>query len=238
VAIGFAVRSRPLDPVSRPEHYPRPSNAPFISQRPWLPERHLPIDESMLARRIRAGDRDALGELYDQCASDAMGVAVRILRDRAGAEDVVHDAFVAVWQKIDRFDPARGTLRTWVLTIVRNRAVDRVRGRRPSIDVDEADAQSLLRTGPNPTWEQALARISAGELRVVMATLPAEQREAIELAYFGGRTYREVAQLTGVPEGTAAGRMRLGLRKLREGLEAVASTPAGSIGVGPGGLDR
>jgi RNA polymerase sigma-70 factor (ECF subfamily) len=200
-----------------------------------LPDQRQTIDEAALASRIRAGDRDALGELYDLCASEAMGVAVRVLRDRSTAEDVVHDAFVAVWQKIDRFDPARGTLRAWVMTITRNRAVDRVRGRRPSIDVVEADAQSLLRTGPNPTWDQAVARISAGELRGVMATLPTEQREAIELAYFGGRTYREVAQLTGVPAGTAAGRLRLGLRKLREGLDAASAASASRVGVGPGG---
>jgi RNA polymerase sigma-70 factor (ECF subfamily) len=167
---------------------------------------------------MRSGDREALGELYDRYAPQAFALASRVMRDRPAAEDIVHDAFVAVWQKIDRFDATRGTLRTWLLAIVRNRAVDHLRGNRPSIEVSQADEQSLLRTEPNPTWEMAVARMSAAELRAVLSTLPAEQREAIEMAYFGGRTYREIARLTGVPEGTASGRLRLGLAKLREGL--------------------
>jgi RNA polymerase sigma-70 factor (ECF subfamily) len=176
------------------------------------------VDDAGLAERMRGGDREAVGELYDRYAPHAFAVAVRILGDQYAAEDVVHDAFVAVWQRMDRFDPERGTLRGWLLTVVRNRAIDRLRGTRPSVPVDVADEQSLLRTGPNPTWELALESLSRVEIRGVMATLPDAQREAIELAYFGGRTYREIAELTGVPEGTASGRLRLGLAKLRDGL--------------------
>jgi RNA polymerase sigma-70 factor, ECF subfamily len=176
------------------------------------------VDDAGLAIRIRDGDRDALGELYDVHAAQAFAVAYRVVGDRSAAEDIVHDSFVAIWQRMDRFDPARGSLRAWLLTIVRNRAVDRLRGTRPSMTVGDADEQSLLRTGPNPTWDMAAARLSAIEIRRVLETLPAEQREAIELAYFGGRTYREIAKLTGVPEGTASGRLRLGLAKLRSGL--------------------
>jgi RNA polymerase sigma-70 factor (ECF subfamily) len=190
-------------------------------------------DDALLARRIRSGDRDALGELYDRYASVAMATALRVVADREQAEDLVHDTFVAVWQKIDRFDPARGSLRAWLLTIVRNRSIDRLRARRPTLDVNEADEQSLLRTGANPTWEAAIARRSAAELRLALADLPAEQREAIELAYFGGNTYREIAILTKVPLGTANGRLRLALAKLREALmrtDAAPSTPVEAIG--------
>jgi RNA polymerase sigma-70 factor (ECF subfamily) len=187
-----------------------------------------PIDDTLLADRIRAGDREALGELYDRYASLALGLAMRVVHDRFAAEDVVHDAFVAIWQHVDRFDRSRGTMRGWLLTVVRNRAIDRMRGTRPTIEVGVADEQSLLRTGPNPTWELAVARISAVELRDVLATLPTEQREAIELAYFGGRTYREIARLTGVPEGTASSRLRLGLAKLREALQASIDGPTGA----------
>jgi RNA polymerase sigma-70 factor (ECF subfamily) len=186
-----------------------------------------PIDDTLLADRIRAGDREALGELYDRYASLALGLAMRVVHDRFAAEDVVHDAFVAIWQHVDRFDRSRGTMRGWLLTVVRNRAIDRMRGTRPTIEVGVADEQSLLRTGPNPTWELAVARISAVELRDVLATLPTEQREAIELAYFGGRTYREIARLTGVPEGTASSRLRLGLAKLRGALQASIDGPTG-----------
>ena len=173
-------------------------------------------DDGLLAQRIRSGDRAALGEVYDRHASAAMAVALRIVADREGAEDLVHDAFVAIWQKIDRFDPARGSLRSWIVTIVRNRAIDRLRGTRPSIEIGEADERSMLRSGPNPTWESAMARLGAVQLRAALDELPAEQRQAIELAYFGGRTYREIATMTGVPLGTANGRLRLALARLRE----------------------
>jgi RNA polymerase sigma-70 factor (ECF subfamily) len=184
-----------------------------------------PIDDQLLAERLRTGDREALGTLYDRYSSVAMAVAVRVVSDRELAEDLVHDAYVAVWQKIDRFDPSRGSLRSWLLTIVRNRAIDRLRGTRPSIEVGDADEQSLLRTSPNPTWEAAVERRSTAELHSALEQLPVEQREAVELAYFGGRTYREIAVLTGVPQGTANGRLRLALAKLRDTLSLTDAAP-------------
>ncbi len=171
-----------------------------------------------LVRRIRAGDREALGELYDRYAGIAMAVAVRTLQDRGTAEDVVHDAFVAAWQKVDKFDPARGSLRSWLLTIVRNRAIDRIRRRRSTNDMSDLDARGELRTTPNPTWEAAVETIDRDEISAAVAALPPEQRQAVELAYFGGNTYRQVAELTGVSSGTAASRLRLALARLRASL--------------------
>lgn len=182
--------------------------------------------DARLVARTRSGDTEALGELYDRHAAAALAVALRVTADRQEAEDVVHDAFVVVWRKIARFDPERGSLRAWLMTIVRNRAIDRVRARRPAIEIEDADERSLLRTGPNPTWEQALQRTSAAEVRAALDSLPGEQRQAVELAYFEGYTYREVAQVTGVPPGTASGRMRLALAKLRE---VLADTPAAPL---------
>lgn len=184
-------------------------------------------DDGLLAQRIRSGDRIALGEVYDRHASAAMAVALRIVADREQAEDLVHDTFVAIWQKIDRFDPARGSLRSWIMAIVRNRAIDRLRGTRPSIEIGEADERSMLRSGPNPTWDDTLAHLGAGQLRSALDELPAEQRQAIELAYFGGRTYREIATMTGVPLGTANGRLRLALARLRELLRQSDAAPIG-----------
>ena len=181
--------------------------------------------DARLAERIRAGEAEALGELYDRHASMALATALRVVGSREEAEDVVHEAFVAVWRKIDRFDAARGALRAWLMTVVRNRALDRVRARRPRIDLDDADERSLLRTGPNPTWEAALARASAADIQSALADLPDEQRRAVELAYFEGYTYREVADLTGVPPGTANGRLRLALAKLREALQGSSGAP-------------
>ena len=185
--------------------------------------------DARLADRIRAGDAQALGELYDRHASVALATALRVVGGRDEAEDVVHDAFVAVWAKIDRFDAARGSLRGWLMTVVRNRAIDRVRARRVTVDVDDADERALLRTGPNPTWEDTVRRASAGDLRAALADLPNEQRRAIELAYFEGYTYREVAELTGVPAGTANGRLRLALSKLRDSLAGTAAAPLSAL---------
>ena len=186
------------------------------------------LGDARRADRIRGGDAAALGELYDRHAAAALAVAMRVVGGRAEAEDVVHDAFVAVWRKIDRFDAQRGSLRAWLLTVVRNRAIDRVRARRTAVDVDEADDRSLLRTGPNPTWEAALDRAAANDLRQAIQALPDEQRRAVELAYFEGYTYREVAEITGVPPGTANGRLRLALAKLREALTGSAASPLAS----------
>ena len=181
--------------------------------------------DDLLAERIRSGDREALGTLYDQYASMALAIALRVVTDRTAAEDVVHDAFVTVWTKIALFDPRRGSLRSWLLVVVRNRAIDRARAWRPTVEVGEADAQSLLASPPNPTWAAAIARVSASDVRAAIGALPAEQREAIELAYFGGHTYREIAVITGVAQGTASGRLRLALAKLRETLRESDAAP-------------
>jgi RNA polymerase sigma-70 factor (ECF subfamily) len=201
---------------------------------PAWDERHVPkesrVDEQperdeALVERIRSGDREALGALYDRYAPIALAMALRVLGDRAAAEDLVHDAFVTAWRKIGLFDATRGSIRSWLLAIVRNRAIDRTRAARPSIEVGEADAQALLPTSPNPTWAAAIVRLSTTQLRAAVDSLPAEQREAIELAYFGGHTYREIAVMTGVPQGTASGRLRLALAKLRDALQLTDAAP-------------
>ena len=130
----------------------------------------------------------------------------------------MHDAFVAVWRKIDRFDPERGSLRAWLMTVVRNRAIDRVRGRR--VDRRRRRRRRALPAAhrPQPDVGGGPRRASASEVRAAMAELPDEQRRAVELAYFEGYTYREVAQITSVAPGTANGRLRLALGKLRETL--------------------
>ena len=194
-----------------------------------MPEPAASSDDAFLAQRIRSGDREALGELYDRYASVALATALRVVSDRGLAEDVVHDAFLAVWAKIDRFDPVRGALRPWLLTVVRNRAIDHVRAQRGGPSLGVLDDQALLSSGPNPTWDEALRRLSAVELRAAVLSLPPEQRNAIELAYFGGRTYREIAALTGVPQGTANGRLRLGLARLRDALAGTEAGPAAPV---------
>ena len=180
---------------------------------------------------MASGDRAGLGELYDRYGSLAMATAVRVVADRTAAEDVVHDAFVSAWQNIEKFDQRGGALRSWLLTIVRTRAIDRVRARRLNIDLRLAEPQSLSCISNKATWESAIARHSSTQLRAAVDSLPAEHRRAVELAYFEGYTYRQIADLTGVPPGTASARLRLALVELRDALRGSDTASAGRIGV-------
>ena len=182
----------------------------------------MDASDDTLIERITAGDTAALGMLYRRHAGSALAVALRVVGDHDAAEDVVHDTFVSVWQNIDRFRPGRGSARAWILTIARNRAIDRVRAVRPSIEASEADEFALLATSPDPTLDEVLGRLDRGALRDAIDSLPQQQREAIDLAYFRGHTYREIAELTGVPQGTANGRLSRGLANLRERLTGTA----------------
>jgi RNA polymerase sigma factor (sigma-70 family) len=179
-----------------------------------------PSDE-LLLERISRGDSDALGVLYDRYARIAIAVAYRVLGEHGVAEDVVQEAFLAVWRRVDSFDVSRGNVRSWLLTIVRNGAIDRRRGRHARALQDTAldDVAFRLATGGEETFDTVASSVEAERVREALATLPPDQREAIELAYFGGLTHQEIAQRTGAPLGTIKGRMRLGLHKLRGSLE-------------------
>ncbi|MCC6790966.1 MAG: sigma-70 family RNA polymerase sigma factor [Thermomicrobiales bacterium] len=179
-----------------------------------------PSDEQLLAS-ISRGESDALGVLYDRYARIAIAVAYRVLGEHGVAEDVVQEAFLAVWRRVDSFDATRGNVRSWLLTIVRNGAIDRRRGRHARALQDTAldDVAFRLATGGEETFEIVASSVEAERVREALSALPPEQREAIELAYFGGLTHQEIAQRTGAPLGTIKGRMRLGLHKLRGSLE-------------------
>ncbi len=167
--------------------------------------------------RLIAGDEGALNEIYDQFSSFVYGLALRVIGDARAAEDVSQDVFVIVWERADAFDPDRGSLRTWLGTLTHRRAVDHVRreeARRRRALKDAARA----RTTPD-VEEMAMALVTAERVRSALATLPDEQRRAIQLAYFGGTTYRQVAEVLGIPEGTAKSRLRLGLRRIAGVLE-------------------
>jgi RNA polymerase sigma-70 factor (ECF subfamily) len=178
-----------------------------------------PSDEALLTR-ISRGDSDALGVLYDRYARVAIAIAYRVLGEHGAAEDVVQEAFLAVWRRVDSFDPSRGSVRSWLLTIIRNGAIDRRRGRHARALQDTAldDVAFRLTTGDEETFDTVASSVEAERVREALSTLPPEQREAIELAYFGGLTHQEIAQRTGAPLGTIKGRMRLGLHKLRGSL--------------------
>jgi RNA polymerase sigma factor (sigma-70 family) len=167
--------------------------------------------------RLIAGDEGALNEIYAQFSSFVYGLALRVIGDARAAEDVSQDVFVAVWERPGAFDPDRGSLRTWLGTLAHRRAVDHVRR-------EEARKRRAIKNAARPETtpdveEMAMALVTAERVRAALATLPDEQRRAIQLAYFGGKTYRQVAEVLGIPEGTAKSRLRLGLRRIADVLD-------------------
>jgi RNA polymerase sigma-70 factor, ECF subfamily len=157
---------------------------------------------------------DQLLSLYAQHADSARALASRLLFDRCEAEDVVHDVFLTLWGRPNRFDPDRGTGRAWLLTVVRNRSVDHLRRRFPREDVAEL-ADRLADPHPHDVLEELEAATRKDLLWRLVDTLPPDQACLIRRAYVDGRTQQEIADETGLPLGTVKSRIRLGLEKLR-----------------------
>ena len=171
-----------------------------------------------LLRRASRGDEAAFAEWYDATAARAFGLAVRVLRDRAQAEEVTQECYLDCWRHAARFDPAKGTALSWLLTIVHRKAVDRVRSAEASGRRDAAYGRRDLPVAHDETSESATASIEAGRVRAALADLTAKQREAVELAFLGGYTHTEVATMLDLPVGTAKTRIRDGLIRLRDAL--------------------
>ena len=176
-------------------------------------QEHAHLSDEALVALVARSDEGALGELYDRYGRVAFGLARRILRDAALAEDAVQDAFLAVWRTAGRFMPERALARTWLLTIVHRRAVDLVRReeRRRTEPIDDAPEE----TGGD-TAESAWLRLERERIRDALSQLPDQQREALELAYYGGFTQSQLAERLGEPLGTIKSRMFNGLARLRE----------------------
>jgi RNA polymerase sigma-70 factor (ECF subfamily) len=191
---------------------------------PMTSERHPAVldrlaDEDLMTLVDRK-DPDAFEAFYDRHGGAAYSLAHRIVGDPGLAEDVTQEAFLSIWRSKARFDPARGSVRAWALGIVRNRAIDALRrSARPAPKLDLDDEAVLdSRPGDERTEAEAIRRETAGRLRQALGILPREQSQVIELAYFGGFSHSEIAEMVGVPLGTIKGRMRLGLEKIRASL--------------------
>jgi RNA polymerase sigma-70 factor, ECF subfamily len=166
---------------------------------------------------IGAKDPEAFEVFYDRHGGVAYSLAYRIVGEKAAAEDVTQEAFISIWRSGARFDRARGSVRSWMLSIVRNRAIDALRsraGKAPKLTFDD-DAVLDQRPSEELTDDEAMRNETAGELRGALGELPGEQSKVIELAYFGGFSQSEISRMLGVPLGTVKGRMRLGLEKIR-----------------------
>ncbi|HMC51841.1 MAG TPA: sigma-70 family RNA polymerase sigma factor [Acidimicrobiales bacterium] len=182
-------------------------------------ERPSPADQGLM-RAFASGDGSAGERLYDRYASRIYGLGLVMLGNEAAAEDLVQDSFVKLLRSAERFDPARGSLDTWVLLVARSLALDALRRRVLEVRMLEATRptdESDQEPGPDQVAE---TRDLVGRARAAMAGLSDGQRAALELAYFGGKTSVEVAELEGIPLGTAKTRIRSALLKLRQSMEA------------------
>jgi RNA polymerase sigma-70 factor (ECF subfamily) len=174
------------------------------------------LSDEALVLLVARSDEVALGELYDRFGRVAYGLALRILRDEALAEDAVQDAFLAVWRTAARFVPEKGKASTWILTLVHRRAVDLVRREeRRRTEPLEGVEESPDRAADETVW----LRFERERVQAALRQLPDQQREALELAYYGGFTQSELAERLGQPLGTIKSRMFTGLSRLRELLE-------------------
>jgi RNA polymerase sigma-70 factor (ECF subfamily) len=184
---------------------------------PTIDIRHLADEEVM--QLVQQGDPRAFELLYDRHGGAAFSLAYRMTGNRTAAEDVSQEAFLSIWRSRLRYQPERGSVRTWVLGIVHNRAIDVLRRslvherRRTS-----AEGLEERQEAPELTDVEAARREEARHVRTALETLPEEQRRTIELAYFGGFSHSQIAEMLETPIGTVKGRMRLGLEKMRQHL--------------------
>ena len=187
--------------------------------------REMESEDGSLVQRMAAGDEQALGALYDKWYPLVHGVVSRLLRQPDDVEDVVEETFWQAWRQASRFDASRGAVQTWLLTIARSRALDRVRAlrRRREEPLEGDDGESVVQRPAE--GDPGLDAEASERRRIVTAALdelPAEQREALELGYFGGLSQSEIAERTGQPLGTVKTRMRLAMQKLRGRLQILS----------------
>ncbi|HSL76431.1 MAG TPA: sigma-70 family RNA polymerase sigma factor [Candidatus Limnocylindrales bacterium] len=166
--------------------------------------------------RIARGELGALDDLYERYKTMAYSIAYRITNDASLAEDVVQEAFLGAWRNAARYIEGRGSVKTWLLSIVHHRAIDAVRRRRATVELPEREEAPPPAFRLPDVWSEVSATLDADEVRAALAALTDVQREAIELAYFGGLTQVEIADKTGAPLGTVKSRMRLGLLAMRK----------------------
>jgi RNA polymerase sigma-70 factor (ECF subfamily) len=181
-------------------------------------DKHKLADEELMVL-LRDGDPEAFEMIYDRHGGAAFSLAYRMVGDRNVAEDAVQEAFLSIWRSRVRFDRERGSVRAWILGIVHHRTIDALR-RNTTHDRHRASAEGIeeRHEAPERTDVEVARREEAAEVRAALETLPEQQLQVVRLAYFGGFTHSQIAQMLDMPIGTVKGRMRLGLEKLRRSL--------------------
>jgi RNA polymerase sigma-70 factor (ECF subfamily) len=177
-------------------------------------EPQMHAQDAALVARIRSGDQDAMTELYDRHSCLVYSVALRVLGDTGAAEDILQDVFLQLWRNPGAFNSARGKLAPWLAVIARHKAIDHVRGRRETTDIED-----IVLSVDAHLEDAADRERAATKIRAALAAMPAEQRKALEMAFFQGLTHTEIAQQTGDPLGTVKTRIRSGLIQLRKVFE-------------------
>lgn len=175
-----------------------------------------PVPDSTLIEKMMAGDEGALSALYDRYSAMLFGTLLRILKDTQAAEEVLQDVFLQLWRSAAHFDASRGSLPAWLLVIGRNRAISRLRGRgsREVLEEEDGDYAGAFVSAHNIEEEASRSELRES-LAAALAALPAEQRQAVELAYFEGMTQTEIAARTGSPLGTVKTRVRTAMQSLK-----------------------
>jgi RNA polymerase sigma-70 factor, ECF subfamily len=188
------------------------------NRRARQPDIQVLADEELM-QLVREGQTRAFEVIFDRHAGAAFSLAYRMCGRRAMAEDVVQEAFVSLWRSGARYDASRGSVRTWVLSVVRNRAIDAFRRESAKGGRDIGDEGAAARMpAAELTDAEVERRDEARQIRKALGELPDDQRKVIELAYFGGFTHSQIADMLSLPSGTVKGRMRLGLTKMRMAL--------------------
>lgn len=182
------------------------------------PAADVPPTEDELLAMVARGDQEAFAALYDRLAPSVLGVVRGVVRDPAQSEEVAQEVLVEVWKQASRFDEERGSARTWILTIAHRRAVDRVRSEQAHRNRDERIGRRDRQRPFDEVAERVETRLEHRAVREALDSLTDLQREAVELAYYRGLTYREVAELLDTPLGTIKTRMRDGMIRLRDSL--------------------
>jgi RNA polymerase sigma-70 factor (ECF subfamily) len=188
-----------------------------------MPERgrqYLILADEDLISLVEAADAEAFSTLYDRHSGAAFSLAYRMMGERQASEDLAQDAFLKVWRSASSYRAERGSVRTWILSIVHNRGIDQIRSQASRRRTQEEIEASAPRSQPSEAFAETWRNSQREQVREALGTLPPEQLKILELAYFSGYTHMEISDLLDLPLGTVKGRMRLGLKKIRDYFES------------------